>query len=443
MTTNSSGKTNFDMLGNILARSGSSNISTIALGLLILAAAMQPLFLIAAVLEEEFKVFYEPATFPSDQWLRPIAAIVIVFALLRIRERAALIMVASLTPWLVGLITNVLVSLLQGGVDRWVDIASSETKPFAINLIGVIETFSLTIAFLIGATWLFASQIGSRLAPGNSVLKVAQWMVAPSGSIQGEKKSPAPLRKSQIVLVVALFFFAAAGLLKMVEPFSSGYFDVTYPGGELPADQWLRVIFYLAFVVLTVFGISMPTMLPILGAFAFIWNTFLETPIVLISNQQRDRLANYNSVGFEALNGLLSIALVLVVLTSIWVIAEGLILQYKRRVMAWAESRADHYAGVDLPVAAHDVKQQVSTLAVFGLIFSFLIPIVGLILSYAARNDIVLSKGHKTGFDMAVTASIIGWALLIVQILALIFLTFTGALASVLPWLFSEQFISF
>lgn len=428
---------------SILAKSGSSRASTVALGLLIAAAAMQPLFFIVAVMEEEFKIFYEPITFPPDQWLRPIAAILVALALFAIRDRPASLMLLSLTPWIVGILTTGLVNLIQGGTDRWVDIASSETKSLAFTLLGVIETSSLTIAFLIGATWLLTSQIGSRLEPGNAVHKVAEWMVAPGGTIQGEKKNPVPLRKSQIVLAVALFFFAAAGLLKMVEPFSSGYFDVTYPNGELPADQWLRVFFYLAFVVLTVFGISVPVMLPILAAFAFIWNTYLESPIVVMANNQRDRLSNYNSVAFEALNGLLSIALVLVVLTAIWVVAEGLILQYKRRVMAWAESRADHYAGVDLPVAGPEVKQQVSTLAVFGLIFSFLIPIVGLILSYAARNDIVLSKGHKTGFDMAVTASIIGWALLIVQILALIFLTLTGALASLIPWLFAEEFISF
>lgn len=413
------------------------------LGLLLLAAAMQPLFLVAAVVDEQFKIFYEPATFPADQWVRPIASIVIAVALFRIRERAALMMVVALTPWVAGFITGGLISLIQAGVDRWVDISNSDTKSFALNLIGVIETSSLTIAFLIGATWLLASQIGSRLEPGNSVLKVAEWMVAPTGSIQTESRTPEPLRKSQIVLVVVLFFFAAAGLLKMVEPFSTGFFDVTYPGGEVPADQWLRVFFYLAFAVLTIVGISVPMMLPILAAFAFLWNTYLETPAVLIANLQTDRLFNYSTVSFEALNGLLSVALILVVLTAIWVVAEGLILQYKRRVMAWAESRADHYAGVDLPVAGPEVKQQVSTLAVFGLIFAFFIPIVGLILSYAARNDIVLSKGHKTGFDMAVTASIIGWALLIGQVFALIFLTFTGALTSILPWLFLDEFSSF
>lgn len=444
MSTNSSiNKTNRTVVSGIFARTGSSRSSAVVLGLLILAAVMQPLFFLAAVLDEEFKVFYEPATFPADQWLRPLAAIVVAIALFSIRDRAALILVLSLTPWLVGLLTNGLVSLLQGGVDRWVDIASSQTKPFAITLIGVIETSSLTVAFLIGVTWLLTSQIGSRLEPGNSVMKVSDWLVAPIGSSQGEKKAPEPLRKSQIVLIVVLFLFAAAGLLKMVEPFSTGYFLITYPGGELPADQWLRVFFYLAFAVLTIVGISVPFMLPILAAFAFVWNTFLETPFILIVNEQRDRLLNYNSVGFEALNGFLSIVLILVVLTATWVVAEGLILQYKRRVMSWAESRSDHYAGVDIPTAGPEVKQQVSTLAVFGLIFAFLIPIVGLVLSYAARNDIVLSKGHKTGFDMAVTASIIGWALFVLQILALIFLTLTGALASVFPWLFLGELGSF
>jgi hypothetical protein len=58
------------------------------------------------------------------------------------------------------------------------------------------------------------------------------------------------------------------------------------------------------------------------------------------------------------------------------------------------------------------------------------------VLSYAARNDIVASKGHKTGFDMAVTASIIGWASLILQSLFLGLLIFTGVLAQSLPDLF-------
>lgn len=438
MTTNSSTKSNPGYVRRILEKSGSSKASTVSLALLIIAAAMQPLFLIVAILDEEFKVFYEPTTFPPDQWLRPMAAIAIAIALFKIRDRPVLVMVLSLTPWLAGLMTNILVSLIQGGDDRWLEIASGDTKSAALNLIVIVETFTLVVAFFIGATWVLTSQIGARLESGNPVSRIAEWMVAQRGSLRTERKSPKTLRKSQVVLVAALLAFVIAGLLKMVEPFSTGFFSVTYPGGELPADQWLRVLFYLALAVLTVFGISAPAMLPILGAITFLWNTFLEVPIVLITNFQRDRLFNYVSPSFAALNDLLSIALALVVLMSVWVLAEGLILEYKRRVMAWAESRADHYSGVDLPQAGPEIRQQVSTLAVFGLIFAFVIPIVGLILSYAARNDIVLSKGHKTGFDMAVTASIVGWALLIFQIIALVFLTLTGALASVFPWLFLD-----
>lgn len=425
-------------LSKLTASTGTSIASMFVLWLLILAALMQPLFFVAAVLDEEFEIFYEPATFPADQWLRPIAGILVIVGLYVLRSRPALLMILALMPWLVGFLTSGLVRLIQGGTDRWVDIASSDAKSVVISLATAIETTALTVAVVIGSAWVLTSQIGARLEAGNSMLRISEWLVAPIGTHESKPKQRKPLRKSQVVLAVALFLFAAVGLLKMAEPFSSEYFLVTYPGGELPADQWLRVFFYLIFAALVIVGLGTPIMLPILAAFAFLWNTYLETPVILIVNSQQDRLLNYRSLGFDAIDGLHSLALSLAVLVGIWVVAEGLILQYKKRVMAWAEARSDHYAGLDLPAAGPEVKQQVSTLAVFGLIFAFLIPVVGLILSYAARNDIVLSKGHKTGFDMAVTASIIGWALLLVQILALVFLTVTGGLASLAPWLFVD-----
>jgi hypothetical protein len=261
-------------------------------------------------------------------------------------------------------------------------------------------------------------------------------MLSPLGSAgQGARRLPIAMRTSEKILAAVLFAVVIALLLKWAEPFSSGYFQITYENGEFPADQWLRLFFILLILALTIVALGIPVLLPAIALLAVVWSAFLEVPLVVIFAGQ-DRLMNYGSVVFSSLSTLATFTLAIAFLVAAWVVVGHLVLDYKRRVMAWAEKRTDHYAGVDLPVAGSDVRQQVSVLAVLGLIFAFLVPIVGLVLSYAARNDIVVSKGHKTGFDMAVTASIIGWANLILQSLFLGLLIFTGVLAQSLPDLF-------
>jgi hypothetical protein len=336
----------------------------------------------------------------------------------------------SLFPWLAGYVAAFLVNAIQGWPDRWVEIANSQTRSASTAVLNLIEFASLTLAFLLGASWLVLSLLGRVKGSESVVARLAQRLVQPSGA-----QKQRALRTSEKVLAATLLLFSSTLILKWLEPFTSGFFDFTDPGSEYPADQWLRLLFIVTLVTLVLFGLSIPSLLVVSAVVAAAWSTLLEAPLV-VAFGQRDRLVPYNSTSFEAFSQLASFALILVLFMTIWVVVGRFILDYKRRVMSWAEKRSDHYAGVDLPVAGSEVRQQVSVLAILGLIFAFVIPILGLILSYAARNDIVVSKGHKTGFDMAVTASIIGWAFLILQSLVLVFLVLTGALAQSLPGLF-------
>jgi hypothetical protein len=414
---------------------GASVASNLNLILLILAAIAQPLFLLSALIDGAFDFFYEPATFPPDQWIRPIAGILAFFLLLRIRHKPRLVFAISLFPWAAGLLVGFLVSTIQGGVDRWTEELAATERSFGVGIAGTLELVTLTLAFGLGLLWLL-SDLVSRVFDSEGIAhKINLWLTKPIRTPEEIDARRTRLRKSQLSLLVALYLFALTLLFKIYEPFSSGYFDFSYPGGETPSDQWLRLGYVFILFLIASWGRSKPVILPLIGAFAFVWNTFLESAFVVVIGQS-DRLFNYNSAAFESFDSLSGIALTIVVLLSIWVVAEALILDYKKRVMAWAEKRSDHYAGLDIHQSAAGEKQQVSILAVFGLVFAFLIPIVGLILSYAARNDIVLSKGHKTGFDMAVTASIVAWATLLLQALALGFLILTGSLFEAFPWLF-------
>jgi hypothetical protein len=417
-------------------REGMTKASVLNLALLLVAALMQIAFLVAALVEGDFKLVYDPATFPADQWLRPLAAIVVGAGLWFLRSKSVLILLISLLPWLGGFLAAATVELLQGDIDRWVMLSEASSRPTSIAVVAGIEFFSLLIAFLVSATWLFAKLIASRLPEGSIARKLSDWMLSPLGSAgQGARRLPIAMRTSEKILAAVLFAVVIALLLKWAEPFSSGYFQITYENGEFPADQWLRLFFILLILALTIVALGIPVLLPAIALLAVVWSAFLEVPLVVIFAGQ-DRLMNYGSVVFSSLSTLATFTLAIAFLVAAWVVVGHLVLDYKRRVMAWAEKRTDHYAGVDLPVAGSDVRQQVSVLAVLGLIFAFLVPIVGLVLSYAARNDIVVSKGHKTGFDMAVTASIIGWANLILQSLFLGLLIFTGVLAQSLPDLF-------
>jgi hypothetical protein len=90
----------------------------------------------------------------------------------------------------------------------------------------------------------------------------------------------------------------------------------------------------------------------------------------------------------------------------------------RARVNSWVDERRQSiYGAEDQGVSA---PTRVSILAVFSLITAIIFPILGLVLAYAARNDFVSANPRKSGLDLAVAATIIGWFGLGIQLLFVI-----------------------
>lgn len=98
---------------------------------------------------------------------------------------------------------------------------------------------------------------------------------------------------------------------------------------------------------------------------------------------------------------------------------------YANNVSAWFDARHLEVYGKNPTQPSDDEPRDVSVMAVLSLIFAFIFPIIGLILSYSARNSIVYSKGRKTGLELTIAAAIISWFSLIV----IGFLVFTWVVA--------------
>jgi len=120
--------------------------------------------------------------------------------------------------------------------------------------------------------------------------------------------------------------------------------------------------------------------------------------------------------------GLSSLLEVVVPILLLWValISVGAIVRRRTRsrISAWVdERRTAIYGAEDL---GPDVPTRISVLAVLSLVAAIVFPLLGLVLAYAARNDFVAAKPRKSGLDLAIAATIIGWFGLGVQLLFVI-----------------------
>jgi hypothetical protein len=120
--------------------------------------------------------------------------------------------------------------------------------------------------------------------------------------------------------------------------------------------------------------------------------------------------------------GLSSLLAVVVPILLLWValISVGAIVRRRTRsrISAWVdERRTAIYGAEDL---GPDAPTRISVLAVLSLVAAIVFPLLGLVLAYAARNDFVAAKPRKSGLDLAIAATIIGWFGLGVQLLFVI-----------------------
>lgn len=133
--------------------------------------------------------------------------------------------------------------------------------------------------------------------------------------------------------------------------------------------------------------------------------------------------ATWSAIGASNLareGSLFGLALTLFVIAGFKVVRH-----YANNVSAWFDARHLEVYGKNPTRPSDDEPRDVSVMAVLSLIFAFIFPIIGLILSYSARNSIVYSKGTKTGLELTIAAAIISWFSLIV----IGFLVFTWVVA--------------
>ena len=96
----------------------------------------------------------------------------------------------------------------------------------------------------------------------------------------------------------------------------------------------------------------------------------------------------------------------------------------RARIESWVDTRRQEIYGAE--DQGEQGPKRVSILAVFALVFSIVLPVLGLVLAYAARNDMVASQPRKTGLDLAVAATIISWFVLGVQLLLVVITVVAG-----------------
>jgi hypothetical protein len=131
------------------------------------------------------------------------------------------------------------------------------------------------------------------------------------------------------------------------------------------------------------------------------------------------------------------VALVLAVVSLVALSIKGLIDRYSQRVTAWIDRRiAELYEG-ETESKANLEPRTTSVMAVLSLIFSFLFPLIGLILAYSARNEIAVSRGRKYGTDLTIAAAIISWLGIYLTAFLILFI------AAILPLLGSSDFFYF
>ena len=171
--------------------------------------------------------------------------------------------------------------------------------------------------------------------------------------------------------------------------------------------------------------------------FTLLWEFGLGE-LVFSFSIPRSNLSLVQMSGNNALLTLLGrVALVLAVISLVALSIKALIDRYSQRVTAWIDRRIVELYEGETESKAHLEPRTTSVMAVLSLIFSFLFPLIGLILAYSARNEIAVSRGRKYGTDLTIAAGIISW--LGIYITAFLILL----IAAILPLLGSSDFLFF
>ena len=171
--------------------------------------------------------------------------------------------------------------------------------------------------------------------------------------------------------------------------------------------------------------------------FTLLWEFGLGE-LVFSFSIPRSNLSLVQLSGNNALLTLLGkVALVLAVISLVALSIKALIDRYSQRVTSWIDRRIVELYEGETESKAHLEPRTTSVMAVLSLIFSFFVPLIGLILAYSARNEIAVSRGRKYGTDLTIAAAIISWlGIYLTLFLLLLF-------AAILPLLGSSDALYF
>jgi hypothetical protein len=190
-----------------------------------------------------------------------------------------------------------------------------------------------------------------------------------------------------------------------------------------------RLLIWVGFFIWVLYSIRSSSLLIALAATSALATTLgIDAALVEIFGQQ-DRflnaLANTSSLfGFQQLVQLAGwLITILLIWTLVLWVARVVRSRARDSIDSWVDARRVAIYGAE--DHGGDQPTRVSVLAVLALIGSLVFPVLGLVLAYAARNDFVVAKPRKSGVDLAVAATILGWFGLGVQLFLAIVWVFT------------------
>lgn len=142
---------------------------------------------------------------------------------------------------------------------------------------------------------------------------------------------------------------------------------------------------------------------------AGLWVFAISAQVLALSSPESGLASAYGYALLTPLVNIEIVAILVAIVSVLFVFVQMAIRAYASRVKLWIDKRIAELYKDEINKEGFDEPRTTSILAVFSLIFAFVLPIVGLILAHAARNEIAISKGAKFGTDMTIAAAVISW----------------------------------
>jgi hypothetical protein len=225
---------------------------------------------------------------------------------------------------------------------------------------------------------------------------------------------------------IALITWAVIGIVVLVIGISSGLVSLT--NGSW--DGLVTLIIALGAIYLTLRSGWKWSRIAWLVGIAAVWFFGLGTIVLSYSFPDSGLGGLYFDPAITAFRTVEVLAMLVAVVSVVFVLAKSLIQAYATRVQSWIDTRMAELYEDDMARKAPVEPRTTSLMAVFSLIFALVFPFVGLILAHSARNEIAISRGTKYGTEMTIAAAVISWVFIgayVVLFLALfVFLPLLG-----------------